>query len=67
MEGVGGPGVPATEETDEPLIDLPVDGKPAESVKTSKVAGKRLKKAMKEVQALGGEADVGIDVKGDKE
>jgi small subunit ribosomal protein S3 len=62
-----GPGVPATEETDEPLIDLPVDGKPAESVKTSKVAGKRLKKAMKEGQALGGEADVGIDAKGDKE
>jgi len=61
-----GPGVPATEETGEPLIDLPVDEKPAEPVKTSKLAGKRLKKVLKEVQALGGEADVGIDVTGDK-
>ncbi len=61
-----GPGVLATEETDEPLIDLPGDEKPVEPVKTSKVAGKRLKKALKEVQALEGEADVGIDAKGDK-
>jgi small subunit ribosomal protein S3 len=58
--------VPVDDEGDEPLIDLPSEEKPVELVKTSKVAGKRLKKVMKKAQELGGEADTGIDAKEDK-
>jgi small subunit ribosomal protein S3 len=58
--------VPVDDEGDEPLIDLPSEEKPVELVKTSKVAGKRLKKVMKKAQELGGEADPGIDAKEDK-
>jgi len=64
-----GPGpdvVPSPLETEEPPIDLPADEKPLETVKTSKVAGKRLKKVLKKVQELEGEADAGSDLAGEK-
>ena len=64
-----GPGpdvVPSPLEIEEPPIDLPADEKPLETVKTSKVAGKRLKKVLKKVQELEGEADAGSDLTGEK-
>ena len=68
VEGPGpGPDVvPPALEIEEPPIDLPAEEKPLESVKTSKVAGKRLKKVLKKVQELEGEADAGSDLAGDK-
>ena len=64
-----GPGpdvVPPPLEMEEPPIDLPAEEKPLETVKTSKVAGKRLKKVLKKVQELEGEADAGSDLTGEK-
>ena len=58
--------VPAPEGPEEPLIDLPSDDKVLEGVKTSKVAGKRLKKVLKKAQELEGEADTGIDANEEK-
>src|SRR2546422_4116020 len=59
----GGPPAP---EIREPPIDLPAEEKPLESVKTSKVAGKRLKKVLKKGPGIEGEADAGSDLAGDK-
>src|SRR3989449_1595633 len=64
-----GPGpdvVPPPLEMEESPIDLPAEEKPLETVKTSKVAGKRLKKVLKKVQELEGEADAGSDLTGEK-
>jgi len=46
---------------DEILPDLAADEKPTEKVKASKTAGKKLKKVLKEVKALGEDVDVEIE------
>src|SRR2546427_1122012 len=65
-----GPGpdvVPPPLEMEEPPIGLPAEEKPLETVKPSKGAGRRLKKVLKKVQELEGEADGGSDLTGEKE
>jgi small subunit ribosomal protein S3 len=62
-EGAAGEGPSAIEDLpEEPLADA----KPAKKVKASKTAGKKLKKVLKEVEDLGEEVDVEVDLKGDK-
>jgi len=61
------PGIVAPEGGEDVSIDLiPIEEKPIEEVKTSKVATKRLKKVMKKAQELEGEADAGADGQGGK-
>src|SRR2546426_4178033 len=57
---------PGPDILEEVLEDSLPDVKPPEKVKASKVAGKKLKKVLKEVKDLGEEGDVEVDVKEEK-